>query len=473
MSQSQAQSPLLAAIYTRISADQNGDALGVKRQEADARKLCKARGWDVVDVYCDNDTSAYNPRKIRPEYRRMLNDIRQGKITMIVAWHPDRLHRQMRELPPFIDLVNAHGVGVETVTAGKYDLSTPSGRLNARLLGDVAEYESEHRSERVRRKLEQNAAEGKIHGGSRPYGWKRDRVTLEPKEAAVVRDCVARVLAGQSIRSITRSLNERRILSSTAKPWRDIHVKHMILRPRNANLRIYHGEVAGPGTWQEIISAETFHQAQAILLNPARDTNPSRKGVVHLLSRIARCGVCGGKMIATKDTTYQRRDQGEAQGVYRCETRQHVTRREDFVDDFVTRVILARLALPDARELLAEPGKADKAEAAARKMQELRDRLDEAAAAYAAGIIDMEQLTKINGAIKPKLAEAQTTAASPSRSKVLGSLLEASKTPAEVWAALSPEQRRAVIRLLVDVRILPTRRGSGFDPDSIEITWRQ
>jgi site-specific DNA recombinase len=462
-----------AAIYTRISADQNGNALGVKRQEADARKLCRKNGWEVFDVYTDNDVSAYNPRKIRPEYRRMLADVAAGKINIIVAWHPDRLHRQMRELLPFIDLVNKHGVEVQTVTEGKYDLSTPGGRLNARLLGDVAEYESEHRAERVRRKLEQNAADGKIHGGSRPYGWRKDRVTLDPKEAAVVRDCVARALAGQSIRSITRHLNDQGILSSMGRPWRDIHVKHMILRPRNANLRTYHGEIAGPGTWQRIISAEDFHQVQAILLSPARETRTvtGRNGAVHLLSKIARCGVCGGKMIATKDPTYKRREGGTPCGIYRCESRQHVTRREDFVDDLVIRVILARLALPDARELLAEPDLLDESKAAARKLQQLRDRLDAAAAAYAAGVIDMEQLTKINGAIKPQLAQAQTTAASPSRSKVLGPLV-GDREPAEVWEQLSPEQRRAVVRLLIDVVIQPTKRGVGFDPESVQITWK-
>jgi site-specific DNA recombinase len=462
----------LAAIYTRISADQNGDALGVKRQEADARKLCKARGWEVFDVYCDNDTSAYNPRKIRPEYRRMLADVATGKVTMIVAWHPDRLHRQMRELLPFIDLVNAHGVGIETVTAGKYDLSTPSGRLNARLLGDVAEYESEHKAERVRRKLEQNAAEGKIHGGSRPYGWKKDRVTLDPKEAAVVRDVTARVLAGESIRSITQRLNECGVRTSTGRQWRDIHVRNLALRPRNANLRVHHGEIAGPGTWQPIISPEEFHQVQAILLNPARDTRASngRNGAVHLLSRIARCGVCGGKMIATKDPTYKRREGGAPRGIYRCETRKHVTRREDFVDDFVTRVIVGRLAQPDAADLLAEPEHADNAQAAAREIQQLRDRLDEAAAAYAAGVIDMDQLQTINAAIKPKLAKAQTVAASPSRSRVLGGL--ASRDPAKVWASMTPEQRRAVVRLLVEVTINPVQRGGGFDPNGVTIEWR-
>jgi len=245
------------------------------------------------------------------------------------------------------------------------------------------------------------------------------------------------------------------------------------LRPRNANLRTYHGEVAGLGTWQPIISAEDFHQVQAILLNPARDTNPSRLGTVHLLSQIARCGVCGGKMIATKDTTYARRRGGAVMGIYRCESRKHVTRREDFVDDFVTQVILARLAMPDARDLLAEPKLIDESKAAAVEIQKLRDRLDEAAAAYAAGVIDMEQLTMINGAIKPQLAKAQTTAASPSRSKVLGEFYSGvNRDPAVVWAQLPPEQRRAVVRLLVDVTIKPTRRGTGFDPDSIEITWR-
>ena len=177
-------------------------------------------------------------------------------------------------------------------------------------------------------------------------------------------------------------------------------------------------------------------------------------------------------MTATKDTTYMRGGEGEPRGVYRCETRQHVTRREDFVDDFVTRVILARLAAPDARDLLAEPNRADEAQTAARQLQQLQDRLNEAAGAFAAGVIDMQQLTMINAAIRPKLAEAQTTAASPSRSRVLGGLVS-DREPAEVWAALSPEQQRAVVRLLVEVRILPTRRGSGFDPDSIEITWRQ
>ena len=48
-----------AAIYVRISSDPQGLRAGVQRQEEDARKLCEAAGWEVAEVYADNDTSAY------------------------------------------------------------------------------------------------------------------------------------------------------------------------------------------------------------------------------------------------------------------------------------------------------------------------------------------------------------------------------------------------------------------------------
>jgi DNA invertase Pin-like site-specific DNA recombinase len=96
--------------------------------------------------------------------------VRAGRADVIVAWHPDRLHRSPVELEEFITLIDGHGVAVQTVQAGSWDLSTPSGRLIARQLGGVARYESEHKSERVRRALEQNASSGRSHG-RRAYGW--------------------------------------------------------------------------------------------------------------------------------------------------------------------------------------------------------------------------------------------------------------------------------------------------------------
>jgi site-specific DNA recombinase len=462
-----------AGIYVRISSDPKGEALGVARQEADCRKVCQEHGWEVIEVFCDNDHSAFDARKTRPAYQEMIKAIRARQIDCVVCWHPDRLHRQTRELNPFIDLVNQHRVQVATVVAGTYDLSTPSGRMNARVVGATAEYESEHKSERIRRKLLENAANGKAHGGSRPYGWYADDLgrgrygTVEPEEAAVVRRAADMLLAGKSLKEVVRTLNAEGHTTATGKPWSGVHVRDMLDRPRNAGLSQHAGQIVGTGQWEPIIPEEVFWQIRAILSNPARRTNPGRDGRVYLLSTIARCGLCARTMVVGTGKGGDGRYKSVR--IYRC-TSGEISRNQASVDDLVTRVILGRLALPDAKDLLVNADQVDKARIAAARARELQDRLNAAVDAYGGGRLDLSELLRIKQSIKPKIEEAEAEASVPSRAKVLGELV--SRDPVEVWASISDEQRRAVVALLVNVTILPSRRGRGFDPEAIKIEWR-
>lgn len=156
-----------AGVYTRISSDPSGQRAGVDRQRADCEAHCHTRGWEVVEVFCDNDASAYG-RKPRHAYERMLAAVATGKIDAIVTWHNDRLHRSPKELEAFIDLVERSGVRLAVVTGGDYDLTTPDGRLSARIVGAVARKESEDRSRRVRRKHLELAELGRPAG---QLGW--------------------------------------------------------------------------------------------------------------------------------------------------------------------------------------------------------------------------------------------------------------------------------------------------------------
>ncbi|HZE00239.1 MAG TPA: recombinase family protein, partial [Pseudonocardiaceae bacterium] len=72
-----------AGIYCRISDDREGAGLGVARQEADCRERAASLGWSVVGLYVDNDLSAYSG-KVRPEYRRLLEDLRAGTVDAVV-----------------------------------------------------------------------------------------------------------------------------------------------------------------------------------------------------------------------------------------------------------------------------------------------------------------------------------------------------------------------------------------------------
>ena len=85
-----------AAIYARISSDRDGDQLGVRRQIDDCEDRARRKGWDVVARDVDDDVSAYSGR-IRPEYVRMLVDLRAGFLDAVVVWHLDRLHRRPKE----------------------------------------------------------------------------------------------------------------------------------------------------------------------------------------------------------------------------------------------------------------------------------------------------------------------------------------------------------------------------------------
>src|SRR5437879_2212926 len=96
----------VAAIYCRISADREGARLGVARQEADCRPLCERLGYppERIRVYSDNDLSAYSG-KPRPAYRNLLRDMESGEVTLVTAWHTDRLHRSNKELAHFVEIV--------------------------------------------------------------------------------------------------------------------------------------------------------------------------------------------------------------------------------------------------------------------------------------------------------------------------------------------------------------------------------
>ena len=87
------------AIYTRQSLDRSGEALAVSRQEAECRELADRNRWDVAKVYSDNDKSATNGR--RPDWEKLLADLRNGQYDVLICWHTDRLYRRLRDLTGF------------------------------------------------------------------------------------------------------------------------------------------------------------------------------------------------------------------------------------------------------------------------------------------------------------------------------------------------------------------------------------
>ena len=445
-----------AAVYLRQSLDRYNDGLAVARQREDCLTLCTERGWEPTE-YEDNDTSASKGR--RPQYERLLEDIRAGAVDAVVAWDLDRLHRRPAELESFIDLAESRGIALATV-GGDADLSTTNGRLFARIKGAVARTEVEHKADRQRRAAKQRAEAGKSWG-PRAFGYTAGNAALQDTEAAAVRDAYSKVLAGASLGSIATEWNNAGIATTKGNAWRSAQVRQMLVNARYAGLRAYNGDIVGPAQWPAIVTEDVWRAVQTILADPARRNGPTR-GRKHTLTGLAVCGHCGalvGSGIASST--------GAA--VYRCKACFKISRAVVAVDEFVAALVVERLRRPDAAELTIDHHRADLGELRDQAAV-LRVRLDDLGAAFAEGEIDRSQLATATAKLRAALAEVEGRMTDAHRARVFDGLT--GNSAAVAFDQLPLDRRRGVIDALMTVTIHPAGRGRGFRPETVGIAWR-
>ncbi|GAA1171267.1 recombinase family protein [Nesterenkonia xinjiangensis] len=485
---SSAMQPTPAGIYVRISQDTEDTGLGVKRQRQDCEALAARKGWEVVDVYEDNDVSA-SKGKPRPAYQRLARDVDAGRVRAVVVWDVDRLTRTPRELEGVIEWAERHGLELASV-GGEIDLSTPQGRMTARIKGTVARHEVEQLSRRVRRKHQELAEAGK-HAGPRPFGWDitaDKRLTINRAEAAVVRECVRRVLAGEGLWSIVNDLTERGVTTPRGGPWQTQPLRRMLLRWRNCGIRTYKGQEMGPGQWEPIIDRETHERVVAHLTDPARKTNNRGTAVRYLLTSIAECGECGRYLVGKKGYTYRVKVPplaGESEPRYRVRTYaaaytcphagcMRVSRPMTDLDEHVSAVVVGYLEREGVRLL---GGDAEAAHEARSRVDALEAKLGLAADQFADDIITGDQFQRITGKLRPQLEAARSQLARSMPADGLEGF--AGPDAATVWDGADVEQRRRVLRILgeVGLRIRVDRVGSGngreYDPDSVTVTFER
>ncbi|MGV0746394.1 recombinase family protein [Mycolicibacterium sp. XJ870] len=448
-----------AAVYLRQSLDRTGEGLAVARQREDCLKLCDQRGWTPVE-YCDNDTSASVGR--RPQYERMLADIRNGSIGAVVVWDLDRLHRRPVELEHFITLADEKRLALATV-GGDADLSTDNGRLFARIKGAVARAEVERKSARQKAAAAQRAKTGAAWWSSRPFGYTDTKGTaLHPEESELVRNAYRFMQLGGSLNAIAKEWNSNGITTPKGNQWRGAQVRQLLINPRNCARRFYDGVDVGEGSWPAIVDVDTWRSVVAILENPERRSGPTR-GRKFVLSGIAICGVCEQPLKSgfASSTKYP---------VYLCKESFHVSRRMDEVDEWVTEHAVARLSQPDALNVLVNKDRPD-VDALRGEAATLRSRLDDLAAEFADGVLTPSQVRIATERVKAKLADVERQMFDADAYHVFDGLIGADK-PRELFDALPLPRKRAVIDRLMTVTVFPAGKGKVFDPKKVVIKFK-
>lgn len=483
-----------AAIYVRISKDREGAGVGVAEQTRLCRELAARLGFEVVAVYEDNDISAFKKgakSKPRPGYEKLLGDLRGRRVNAVIAWHTDRLHRDLPELEGYIAACgeDRYGIPTYTVQGGDLDLSTSSGRMVARILAAVARQEVEHNIERIKASKERNRVNGLRTAGNPPLGYRTDDrdptgkqipgvsrgLVIVPEEAAVIRKAYADLLTGASLFSIAKEWTALGIKShrSGSSDWHRSNVARCLLRAANAGL-IEHpvnppgkGEIIGQAAWEPIVDEDTWRAAKALLQNPGRHNGLGRKPS-HLLTGALICGVCGCRSFGVKscksgtEGKYWRYSCNSAM-VAPNDPRSgsHLGIRQQQLDEYIQGQVLMRLADRDVIEA-HRPQEIDMTPLSARR-NGLQHRLDEIARLLESGEMDPEVAGKASRGLRAQLEQADQALAD-AYGTAQQHLAEfegcgSAETAARVWEGLPLDRQREIVKMLMRVRVKPGKRG--------------
>jgi site-specific DNA recombinase len=287
------------AIYTRKSSEegleQELNSLHAQREAGEAFIKSQAgEGWRLIKTAYD-DGGLSGATMDRPALQRLLADIRERQIDVVVVYKVDRLTRSLADFARMVELFDAHAVSFVAVTQ-QFNTTTSMGRLTLNVLLSFAQFEREVTGERIRDKIAASKKKGMWMGGTVPLGYYvvERRLVINPAEAATVREIYARYLELASIRLLKQDLDRRGIVSklrvskagirSGGQPFSRGALHELLSNP------IYVGEIRHrkdrhPGQHQPIVDRELWDKVQRLLSDrAAHPRGQPTNAVPHLLA---------------------------------------------------------------------------------------------------------------------------------------------------------------------------------------------
>lgn len=450
---------LRAIIYARVSADSSKTGRSVEEQVRECVAWCETQGWEVGEIVIDNDISASRwSKKDRPGYQRLSGILQPGDV--LVCWEASRATRRMGEYTELRDLCADRGV-LWCFSGTLQDPRKAGDRLSSGVQAVVSEHEADQIRERALRAQRANAVGGVAHGKV-PYGYKAlrnpDTGKIEKRvphetQAPIVREIARRVLTGEPIYAIAADLNKRKV--PTARPskgWTASSMSALIKRPTYAGYRTHKGQVTSEGDWEPLISTEDHERIVALMSDPVR---LKHHGVepVHLLSGIATCGVCGGRIRQTAGR-YPK---------YAC-VNFCITRRQCHVDELVTELVLKRIEEAQGVEEFADPAQAD-ALAEARRLQ---SNLNEAVDLFTQGKLTAASLARAEAQLLPQIRDFERIGRQVVAPELVTLLEGGARTE---WDKMNATSRRNLVGSLLRITIMKAKPGNRFDPESVVVEW--
>ena len=288
------QTKLKCAIYTRVSTDNQAE-VEFNSCEAQEEKIhsfiASQENMEIFKVYSDPGFTGANIN--RPALIEMLQDIKQGKINLVISYKIDRLTRSPKDFYQLIELFEKNNVDFISVTE-RFDTSTPSGRLLRNIMLTFSQFERELTSERTKDKMFQRAQKGMWNGGFVPFGYKTvdKKLVIDEERTKVVRDIYESYITNRSIAKIYYNLKTNNIEANNGLPLSKSRIYSILRNPIYIGKIKYDGKFS-QGNHEPIISQDIFNLAQEIHKKKVRKLRLYKN---HSLSGLIKCKECGSLM---------------------------------------------------------------------------------------------------------------------------------------------------------------------------------
>lgn len=374
-------------IYLRVSTEeqariQDGSLVSQRRrlEEYVEFQNKKEQGWGlIIDVYCDEAKSGKDMN--RPEFQRMLDDVRSGRINLVLATELSRLSRSIKDFCGLWDLFKDHGTKFVTLRE-QFDTTTASGEMMVFQLIGFAQFERKQTAERISANWKSRASRGLWNGGTIPLGYDRNpakKGVLIPneEEAKTVRKIFETFIETGSLRQACLKLSKEGYRSKcytnkngvakggdhfTLSGLYNLLTNRTLIGMREIGKKAGKVEVL-PASWPAIVDPEIFDAVQTMLEKNKRRYKPQeRKNYPYPLTDILVCGECGkpmggqtahGKLQAHFYYGHSRKlKRNGTNHIERCRLeRVRAPRVEELASDFMQKLLKDEKLLADAIEV--------------------------------------------------------------------------------------------------------------------------
>lgn len=436
---------LRVGLYERVSTEEQAlRGFSIETQIDNLEEYCKKNHMKIVDHYTDEGISGAKPPMKRPALHRLLEDVKAGKIDMILFTKLDRWFRSVKEYFKVQEILEKNGVEWKAIQEN-YDTTTANGQMAITIFLAVAQNERDKGAERVRAVLKNKRKnkEACFGGPHRPMGYKKEqdengvmRLVKDPETEEMTQEFWNILVRTNNLSAAIRHMGDVYGVTKSPKTW-----------TRIARSPFY------CGMWDDIedfcppyVSKEDWVMIQETAARRRQDTRAKR---VYLFSGMIRCPECGHILCGT----YKK---NERKGVkydylsYRCRFKwtscgyKHSPSEikiEKYLLNNLTKLLENEIAKAELEKKKPKPKPKN-------DIARLKERLRRLNVMYMAGNKSDEEYLKEDAELKALIAKAESEAPPPERDiEPLKAILESDFR--SVYDTLGREEQRRFWRGII------------------------